>query len=128
VLRTLSTRDVVVPAADLAAAALVAALLWAIGTRLCGPLAGGLSAVLFLLLSDPSLARYGGFRSARAGGNVHRGRSGGSVWLAASSRLPASRFPLRVWGAGLLLGAAFSLKYNAGLYGVVVLAALAVGG
>src|SRR6187402_2317615 len=48
VLRTLSTRDVVVPAADLAAAALVAALLWAIGTRLCGPLAGGLSAVLFL--------------------------------------------------------------------------------
>src|SRR4029079_247118 len=63
-LRSLSSRDVVVPAADLAACAGVAALLWVIGTRLCGPLAGGLSAILFLLLSDPSLARYGGLRGA----------------------------------------------------------------
>src|SRR5919107_969986 len=61
-LRAVSSRDVVVPAADLLAAAGVAALLWAIGSWLCGPLAGGLSAVLFLFLSDPSLARYDGFR------------------------------------------------------------------
>src|SRR4051812_18386310 len=66
-LRAVSSKDVVVPAADVAAAASVAALLWLIGSRLCGPLgggplAGGLSAILYLLLSDPSLARYGGFR------------------------------------------------------------------
>src|SRR3954452_5429763 len=61
-LRAVSSKDVVVPAADLGAAAIVAALLWLIGCRLCGPGAGGISAVLFLLLSDPSLARYGGFR------------------------------------------------------------------
>src|SRR6188472_1739426 len=44
-LRTISSRDFVVPAADLGAAAAVAALLWAIGSRLCGPLAGSLSAM-----------------------------------------------------------------------------------
>src|SRR3982751_6634022 len=42
-LRAVSSRDVVVPAADLAAAASVAALLWLIGSRLCGSLAGSLS-------------------------------------------------------------------------------------
>src|SRR4029079_3333512 len=59
-LRALSHRDLVVPAADLVVAALIAALLWRLGTVIAGPLAGGLSAVFFLLLSDPSLARYGG--------------------------------------------------------------------
>jgi hypothetical protein len=126
-LRTLSSRDLVVPAADLAAAASVAALLWAIGSRLCGPLAGGLSAVLFLLLSDPGLARYGGFRVRAQAETFIALAVAGAVALAARSRLPASGFPLGVFGAGLLLGAAFSLKYNAGLYGLVVLAALAVG-
>src|SRR5438045_1640322 len=61
-LRALSHRDVIVPAADLAAAAATAALLWTIGARLGGPAAGGLSAVLFLLLSDPGIGRYGGVR------------------------------------------------------------------
>src|SRR5437899_757174 len=61
-LRLLSTRDVIVPAADLAAAALIAALLWMVGARLAGTAAGGLSAAIFLLLSDPSLARYAGVR------------------------------------------------------------------
>src|SRR5678816_3174401 len=61
-LRALSPGDVVVPAADLAAAALVAMLLWRIGGALGGPIAGGVSAAIFLLLSDPSFARYGGVR------------------------------------------------------------------
>src|SRR5213082_1586705 len=56
-LRSLSSRDLVVPAADL-----VAAALWVLGTRLGGPVAGGVSAVIFLLLSDPSFARQGGLR------------------------------------------------------------------
>src|SRR5688572_19047519 len=61
-LRAISPRDIVVPAADVACAALVAMLLWTLGARLAGPLAGGLSAALFLLLSDPGFARYGGVR------------------------------------------------------------------
>jgi hypothetical protein len=61
-LRSVSARDIVVPAADLVAAALVAVLLWKVGARLGGPVAGGISAAIFLLLSDPSFARYGGVR------------------------------------------------------------------
>src|SRR3954468_21669819 len=61
-LRAISRRDVMVPAADLAAAVLVAAFLWTAGSRLGGPAAGGLAAVCFLLLADPSMDRYGGVR------------------------------------------------------------------
>jgi len=126
-LRLLSKSDAIVPGADLAAAALTAALLWAIGARLCGGLAGSLSAVLFLLLSDPSLARYGGFR-VRAQAETFIGVAiAAAVALAVGFRLPAPHYRLRAFGAGVLVGAAFALKYNAGLYGLVVLAALRAG-
>src|SRR5262247_444708 len=57
-LRAVSRRDGIVPAADVAAAVLVATMLWIAGARLGGPAAGGLAAVLFLLLSDPGMDRY----------------------------------------------------------------------
>jgi hypothetical protein len=140
-LRSVSARDAIVPAADLAAAAAVAVLLWIIGTRLGGPLAGGLSAVLFLLLSDPSLARYGGMRvrsqaetfislavagavTLALGAKGATGANGASG--AAASGANGANGAGRLAAAGLLLGAAFALKYNAGLYVVVVLLALAV--
>jgi hypothetical protein len=136
-LRTISSRDLVVPAADLAAAALVAALLWSIGARLNGPVAGGLSAVLFLLLSDPSLTRYGGVRVRAQAETFIALAVAGALMLALRSRQPAddrsssglhatSAVPLVA--AGILLGAAFALKYNAGLYVLLVLTALAVTG
>ena len=77
-LRSISSRDLVVPAADLVAAALVAALVWVLGARLGGPLAGGVSAVVFLLLSDPSFARLGDARP-RAGGDVYCARGHGGA-------------------------------------------------
>jgi hypothetical protein len=135
-LRAVSHRDVVVPAADLVAAALVAALLWALGSSIAGPLAGGLSAVFFLLLSDPSLARYGGVR-VRAQGETFialavsaalallaRGAGGAGGALGAARAGAAGAVLL----AGGLVGVAFAIKYNAGLYAVVLLAALALGG
>src|SRR3954468_14318126 len=61
-LRAASSSDAVVPAADLACAAIAAALLWILASRLAGSAAGGISAALFLFLSDPSFARYGGVR------------------------------------------------------------------
>ncbi len=121
-LRALSPRDVVVPAADLAAAALGAALLWMIGARIAGPLAGGLSSALFLLLSDPSFARYGGVRVRAQCETFIALFVTAAVTLVTASGTGA-------WGAfggGVLLGAAFALKYNAGLYAVVVLFAVAV--
>lgn len=124
-LRAMSKRDLVVPAADLAAAAVCAALLWLLGTRLGGPAAGGLSAAIFLLLSDPSLARYGGMRvraqcetfiAVLVAGAVALATAPGQGIVAAAAAL----------AAGVLVGAAFALKYNAGMYGLVVLLAIAV--
>ena len=124
-LRAISHRDVVVPAADLAAAAVVAALLWAIGTRLGGSAAGGLAAVLFLLLSDPAMDRYGGVRvRAQAETFIALAVAGALAMTLAGTR--AKR--VRLIAAGLLIGAAFTLKYNAGLYGLTVLAAVALTG
>jgi hypothetical protein len=132
-LRALSKRDAIVPAADLAAAAMCAALLWMLGTRLGGPVAGGVSAAIFLLLSDPSFARYGGMR-VRAQAETFIGLAvAGALALvvrsrlpAAGSQLPASSLRLGAFGAGVLIGLAFALKYNAGLYGIVVLLAMLV--
>lgn len=131
-LRAVSPRDLVVPAADLIAAALVAWLLWIVGARLGGPIAGGVSAAIFLLLSDPSFARYGGVRV--------RAQCETFIALAVTAALAialgtrgamgagGANRPMRLFAAGLLLGAGFALKYNAGLYVAVVLAAIAVAG
>lgn len=125
VLRAISTRDVVVPAADLAAAAGVATLLWFLGRRLDSAAAGGLSAVLFLLLSDPSIDRYGGVR-VRAQAETFIALS---IAAAVAAALAGTRARWRQFlVAGLFVGAAFTLKYNAGLYGVVVLAAAGLAG
>ncbi len=126
-LRSASPRDLVVPAADLGAAALVAALLWNLGARLGGPAAGGVSALIFLLLSDPSFARYGGVR-VRAQCETFIGLAvAASLALAMGAEgAKGARSAVRLAAAGLLLGAAFALKYNAGPYVLVVLLALAV--
>jgi hypothetical protein len=119
-LRALSKRDAIVPAADLAAAALIAMLLWQLGTRLGGPIAGGVSAVIFLLLSDPSLGRYGGVR-VRAQCETFI-----ALLVTAALALPTTSAAYAVFTAGMLLGATFALKYNAGLYAAVALVAIAV--
>jgi len=127
-LRALSRRDVIVPGADLAAAALVAALVWIAGWRLGGPVAGGASAAIFLLLSDPSFARYGGVRVRAQCETFIALTVTGAVAAGLSRRSPGGA-KADAWGAlgaGVLLGAAFALKYNAGLYVIVVLFAFAV--
>ena len=126
-LRTLSSRDLVVPAADLVAAALVTALLWVLGSRLGGPVAGGLSAVIFLLLSDPSFARLGGLRvRAQAETFIALAVTAALASVLSAKGAKGATGAVRLVTAGLLLGAAFALKYNAGLYALVVLFALAM--
>lgn len=143
-LRALSSRDVVVPAADLVAAALVAALLWIAGSRVGGPAAGAASAAIFLLLSDPSFGRIGGVRvraqcetfiglfatAAIALALTSRGarRATGATGAdgAGAKGANGAKGPAVLFAAGLMIGAAFALKYNAGIYGVVLLVALAL--
>ena len=120
-LRAVSASDAVVPAADLATAAIVAALLWALGARLGGPAAGALAAAIFLALSDPYFARYGGVRIRAQCETFIALAVTGALALATSRKTPA-----RLFCAGLLLGSAFALKYNAGLYVLVVVAGAAM--
>jgi len=124
-LRWLSPSDAAIPAADLVAAAIVAALLWFLGRRLSGPAAGGLAAVFFLLLSDPSMDRYGGVR-VRAQGETFIAVAVTAALAIALSGTRAKR--LRLFAAGIFIGIAFTLKYNAGLYALAVLAAVALSG
>jgi hypothetical protein len=116
-------RDAVVALADLVAAALVAWLLVPIGRRITGRAgAGECAAVVFLLLGDPSFQRLGGVWI--------RGQSEAFIALvvtagmlvaflataSASERGQEARAFLLSVAAGVLLGAAFVYKYNAGIY------------
>jgi len=120
-LRAVARSDAVVPAADLASAAVIALLLGVLGTRLGGPAAGLLSAVAFLALSDPGFARYGGVRIRAQCETFVAVAITGALVLATGRRSA-----LRIFAAGVLIGGAFTLKYNAGVFGLVVIAAAAL--
>ena len=124
-LRAASSRDSAVAAADLIAAAAVAALLFRAGIRLAGPAAGSISALLFLLLSDPYFSRYGGVRVRSQCETFIALAVSAAMVLALRTQEGGRRWPL--FAAGLLLGATFALKYNAGIYAVAVIAALWLG-
>ena len=122
-LRAVWRGDAAVPAADLAAAATGAWLLWRIGLTLVSPAAGAWSALLFLFLADPDFARLAGVRVRAQCETFIAMLVAGAVLSAVRAREEDRR---RLFGAGLLLGAVFALKYNAAIYAVVALAAIAV--
>ncbi|CAN5758793.1 hypothetical protein BH18ACI5_BH18ACI5_00040 [soil metagenome] len=113
-LRAVSPHDAVVPLADLAIAAILAALLYSLGGMLAGRTAGQVAALLFLLLSDPSFWRNGG-AAVRAQCETFIA----ALVIAAFLLLARSRINFsagRLVAAGVLLGAAFAFKYNTGVY------------
>ncbi len=110
-LRTLWDSDAVVPAADIAAAAAVAWLLYKAGAA--GPAGtGAAAALLFLFFSNPSLTRLSGIRL----------RSQCETFIAvavtAALVLMLRKRPGRgtAFGAGVLFGLAFTFKYNAAIF------------
>lgn len=114
--------DSAVPAADLLAAAIVAALLWPLGTAVASPVVGQSAALLFLFLSNPAFARLGGV-SARAQCETFIAvLMTGAFLLLAASRQGRSAWKLVL--AGVLFGAAFAFKYNAAMYGAAGVFAL----
>ncbi len=114
-MRAMLPRDAAVPAADLIAATLVAALLWHLGGVLGGGLVGAWSAVVFLFLSNPAFARLGGV-SVRAQCETFIALvvTAALVCLARARSMPAGT-PSYL-AAGALLGVAFAFKYNAIAY------------
>jgi 4-amino-4-deoxy-L-arabinose transferase-like glycosyltransferase len=119
-LRTIWPGDAAVPAADLAAAAIVAFLLYRLGNALGPAGAGAAASLLFLLLSNPAFTRVGGVRL----------RSQCETFIAVAVAaafalvLQKPKRPLGVVLAGVLCGMAFALKYNAAVFAVAVVAAL----
>jgi len=113
-MRALWPGDGAVGAADLLAAGAVAWLLYRIGAVTGSPPAGAVAAVLFLLLSNPSLTRLGGIRlRAQCETFIAVVAAGGLLLLL--DRAAGTR-PLKALAAGLLFGVAFLFKYNAGIY------------
>ena len=106
----------VVAAADLAAAALTAWLLVILGRRWFGQPVGLIAAGLFLLLADPSIQRHGGL-TVRAQCETFIALAVTAALVALTSR------PRRSWRlmmAGVWLGVACWLKYNAAVFALPV--------
>jgi hypothetical protein len=122
VMRAVLPRDAAVPAADLLVAALVATLLWRLGTQVGGRAAGPWSAVVFLCLSNPAFARLGGVAvRAQCETFIAAATTGAFLCLARSRTHPGARSLIT---AGALFGVAFTFKYNAAAYGLAGLFSL----
>ena len=121
-LRTVWAHDAVVPAADLAAAAAIALLLYRLG-GLTGPAGTGAAAALvFLLLSNPAFTRVGGIRlRSQCETFIALAVTAAMVLLLRKVKRPR---PATMIGAGVLFGLAFALKYNAAVFAVAGVVAL----
>jgi hypothetical protein len=111
----------VVALADLVAAGLIAWLLVVLGRRTFGSGVGYCAACLFLLFGNPAFTRLGGV--------FVRSQCETFIALAVTAALVLATKPargrLRLLGAGVCLAAAFWLKYNAAVYALPLLLAVA---
>jgi hypothetical protein len=121
-MRAVWPHESAVPAADLLMAAVAALLLWQLGALLATPQIGHIAALLFLLLSNPSFARLGGVSvRAQCETFIAVAITGAFLLLADWRRRPG------IWklgAAGMLLGVAFTFKYNTAVYAGAALFAL----
>ncbi len=121
-LRTIWPHASLVAVADLVAAGLVAWLLVVLGRRLATEAVGAAAAALFLLFGHPSIARLSGV--------YVRGQCEVFIALAVAAALTLVIRPVRgrgaVLAAGLLLGCACWLKYNALAYALPLAVACVV--
>ena len=124
-MRALWPADAVVPAADLLLSTITAALVYLLGTATHSVRAGQASALILLFLSNPAFQRLAGV-SVRAQCEVFiAALVAGALLLLARDR---HRHPAACAAAGALLGAAFTFKYNAGVYAPMAAAALLLWG
>lgn len=106
---------------DLAASACAVVLLWAIGRRLDGPLAGALAAALYAVFTIPAgLHGYGGLLERAVCETFIIVAVAGAALCATSVRGRDSWLP--AVAAGLCCGAAVVYKPNAGVYLPAILA------
>ena len=121
-MRTLWNDDAVVPAADLAAAAATAILLYVLGSAIGPRGTGDAAALLFLLFSNPAFTRLNGVRlRSQCETFIAVAVTAAFVMLA---RKAARKSSLALFWPGILFGIAFTFKYNTAVFAVAGLAAL----
>jgi len=121
-LRSIWSSDAVVPAADIAAAAATAWLLYRLGTALGPAATGPAAALIFLLLSNPAFTRLGGIRLRSQCETFIAVAVTAALYLLARNRKVNSS--AAVFAAGALFGVAFTFKYNAAVFAVAGVAVL----
>jgi hypothetical protein len=114
VMRAIWAGDAAVGGADLLAAAAVGWLLFRLGGTMGSTMAGAVSALLFLLLSNPAFTRLGGIRLRAQSETFIAVAVTGALLLIARRRQGAG--PWTAVCAGVLFGTSFVFKYNAGIY------------
>jgi hypothetical protein len=122
-LRSVWPHQSAVAVADIAGASLIAALLFVIGRRTIGGHGGGVAAAVFALFSHPSFGRLSGI--------YVRGQCEVFIALAITSAMAFTwrrdRRAGHLLAAGVALGVAFWLKYNALAYAAPLVFALVLG-
>ena len=113
VMRALWPSDGAVAAADLAAAAAIAVLLFSIGRTLATTGVGSAAALLFLFLSNPAFTRLAGVRVRAQCETFIALLVTAAICLVIRRRDSSARAPL---AAGILIGLACAFKYNAVVY------------
>lgn len=122
-LRSVWPHQSAVAVADLAGATLIAGLLFILGRRTIGGHGGGIAAAVFALFSHPSFARLSGI--------YVRGQCEVFIALAITAAIVVSWRPdrraIHLILAGVGLGSAFWLKYNALAYAAPLFVVLVLG-
>src|SRR4051794_7969088 len=113
-MRGLTRSDASVGWADFLAAVAVAWLLYRLGGAIAPGATGAISALVFLLLSNPSFTRLGGIR-LRSQCETFIAVTVTAAFLLLARRRPVESF-WPAFGAGILFGITFLFKYNAGIY------------
>src|SRR5262245_38207427 len=126
-MRLIWPHDSVVAAVDLILAAVSAALLVALGTSLVGTAVGQAAALIFLCLGNPAFLRLSGVMVRAQAETFIAAAVACALFLVVSSR-HGDRATTRLVFAGLLLGVAFTLKYNTAVYLGVAVAGLWLSG
>jgi 4-amino-4-deoxy-L-arabinose transferase-like glycosyltransferase len=120
VLRAVWPHDSAVAAADLVLAAATALAIHLVGQAVAPAGSGAAAALIFLLLSNPAFTRLGGVRLRAQCETFIALAITGAVLLVIRRRSGSAA----MIASGALLGIAVAYKYNAIVYGVVVLVAL----